>query len=121
MTTRNTTTATEVESYNYADTRKNNPTSEAAAALAAVDPAFAQDSQQTKAETQSAQQKADRLTQYVQGLANGKFRVQDVSEIEKILNGEEDPAYPRLTWRKGEGTHRARTYGNLYRQSGVRR
>ena len=104
-----------VESLRYKDTRKNNPTPEAAGAIAASDPDFARDSTKPHPDSAAAEKQAAELNDYLRGLmSNGGVAIQDLPRIRMILDGEKEPEYPRLTWRKGEGSLRERTYGNLY-------
>ena len=104
-----------VESLRYKDTRKNNPTPESAGAMAASDPDFARDSTKPHPNSAAAEKQAAELNDYLRGLmTNGGVEIQDLPRIRMILDGEKEPEYPRLTWRKGEGSLRERTYGNLY-------
>ena len=104
-----------VESLRYKDTRKNNPTPESAGAMAASDPDFARDSTKPHPDSAAAEKQAAELNNYLRGLmSNGGVSIQDLPRIRMMLDGEKEPEYPRLTWRKGEGSLRERTYGNLY-------
>ena len=104
-----------VESLRYKDTRKNNPTPESAGAMAASDPDFARDSTKPHPDSAAAEKQAAELNDYLRGLmSNGGVSIQDLPRIRMMLDGEKEPEYPRLTWRKGEGSLRERTYGNLY-------
>ena len=114
MTTRQTENI-DVESMHYRDTRRNNPTPESAGAMAANDPDFAQDALKPHPASAAAEKQAAELNEYLRGLmGGGGVSIEDLPRIRMMLDGEQEPAYPRLTWRKGEGVLRGRTYGNLY-------
>ena len=114
MTTRQTENI-DVESLHYRDTRRNNPTPESAGAMAANDPDFAKDDLKPHPASAAAEQQAAELNEYLRDLmGNGGVSIEDLPRIRMMLDGEQEPAYPRLTWRKGEGVLRGRTYGNLY-------